>query len=358
MRIGPLLAAAAVLSSLAAGSAQAQSVGERHLLGVSPTAAYRDAEHSTRLRVTIWYPAAAGAKEERLDLGPPGKPLFIVGAAAPDAAFADTRRRPVILLSHGYGGSARMMGWFGTALARHGYLVVAVDHPGNNGLDPMTRAGAVMHWDRAEDLKAALARVEAEPDLAAHMDPARLGVAGFSAGGFTSLLIAGAREDPARYIAFCTAHPTDGVCMPQKELAVSLAEGQATLAAPENAAEVAHARDDHSLPVKAVFAMAPAIVQALEPDSLAGIRTPVAIVVGAVDPIAAPATNAEVAAHAIPGARLTVLPKVAHYDFLSTCSAAGEATVPLCASQTPRDATHATAIALAIGLFDAALGRP
>jgi predicted dienelactone hydrolase len=26
-----------------------------------------------------------------------------------------------------------MMGWLGTALARAGYLVIAVDHPGNNG---------------------------------------------------------------------------------------------------------------------------------------------------------------------------------------------------------------------------------
>ncbi|KAG1486650.1 hypothetical protein G6F53_013920 [Rhizopus delemar] len=50
-----------------------------------------------------------------------------------------------------------MMGWLGTALARAGYLVIAVDHPGNNGADPMTLPGSVLSWLRADDLRAALA---------------------------------------------------------------------------------------------------------------------------------------------------------------------------------------------------------
>jgi predicted dienelactone hydrolase len=36
------------------------------------------------------------------------------------------------------------MGWFGTALAEAGYIVVSVDHPGNNGIDEMTVRGAVL----------------------------------------------------------------------------------------------------------------------------------------------------------------------------------------------------------------------
>ncbi len=87
------------------GPAVAGQVGERHLTATNPTAALRDAEHRATVRVTVWYPAAAGAKEVSLDIGPPGKLLFRVGSAAPDAAFADHRRRPVILFSHGFGGS-------------------------------------------------------------------------------------------------------------------------------------------------------------------------------------------------------------------------------------------------------------
>jgi predicted dienelactone hydrolase len=176
-----------VTSILALGfvalAAHAGPVGERHLVTTNSTAALRDAEHRPQVRVTVWYPAAAGSVEQSIDQGPPGKPLILEGGVAPDAPFANARRRPVILLSHGFGGSARSLAWFGLALARAGYVVVAPDHPGNNGLDKMTLAGALLSWDRAEDLKAALDAAIADPVIGPHMDRARLGVAGFSAGG-------------------------------------------------------------------------------------------------------------------------------------------------------------------------------
>jgi len=102
--------------------------------------------------------------------GPRGQPMFIVGQVAHGAAFADARPRPVILFSHGFGGAARMMGWFGVPMARAGYVVVAVDHPGNNGVDKMTVPGAIMPWTRAEDLAAALAAAKADPVIGPHMD--------------------------------------------------------------------------------------------------------------------------------------------------------------------------------------------
>jgi predicted dienelactone hydrolase len=110
---------------------------------------------------------------------------------APNAPFAPCEdRRPVILLSHGYGGTARIMGWFGIALARNGCIVVAVDHPGNNGVDKMTVAGAVLSWDRPEDLRAALNAAENDQTIGPHVDLSRVGVTGFSAGGFTTLVAA------------------------------------------------------------------------------------------------------------------------------------------------------------------------
>ena len=142
----------------------AATVGERHRLIEQPNAALRNADHRPVLRVTIWYPAAAGAQARSIDF-PPDSPLFEVGSVAPDATFRDDKRHPVVLLSHGFGGSARMMAWFGLALAELGYVVIAVDHPGNNGVDPATPAGAVLWWDRADDLKAAFAAVLADPAL-------------------------------------------------------------------------------------------------------------------------------------------------------------------------------------------------
>lgn len=346
------LMAAALCLPVAAPAAAA--VGEQHRLATQPSAALRDAAHRPDLRVTIWYPAKAGAPERSIDI-PPDQPLFLVGTAAPDAPFVDEARHPVVLLSHGFGGSARMMGWFGRALAERGYVVVAVDHPGNNGIDRPTAAGSVLWWDRADDLKVALAAVLADPRLSPHIDRARVGVAGFSIGGLTALVAGGARTDPARMIRFCHEHPEDGTCKPQLEFALSNEEAAATLESPALAAERAKASYDHSLPgVKAVFAMAP-VVQPLTPASLSAMRVPVAIIAGAADVTVPPTTHALVAKPLIPGATVTILPDVTHYSFLATCSAAAVKEVSVCRDATVQESAHRAAIAAALDLFDRAL---
>src|SRR5690349_7455860 len=114
-----IIAAVAALWASAAG-ATTYPVGERHLTTTEASAALRDAKQGDALRIAVWYPAAASAEEQEITLGPPGQPLFYIGEAAPNAAFADDRRRPVVLFSHGFGGTARMMGWFGTAMASQG----------------------------------------------------------------------------------------------------------------------------------------------------------------------------------------------------------------------------------------------
>jgi len=357
-RVGGVLGLVAAVCCIAA-AARAGPVGERHIQTTDATAAVRDAEHRSQVRVTVWYPAAQGAVEQRIDLGPPGHPLFQVGAVAPDAAFAPGGPSPVILFSHGFGGAARMMGWFGTALARAGYIVVAVDHPGNNGVDKMTVAGAILSWDRVQDLRAALEAARADPTIGPHLDLGRIGVSGFSAGGFTALVSVGARVEMNRFLAFCRRRPTDGVCAPQKEFALTMDDAQRALASPELAAEAAHAGDDHTIPgVRAAFAIAPAIVQALPPEGLARIKVPVAIILGDADPVAPPDTNGVVAAKAIVHAELKVLPGVGHYDFLAACTPAGVAAVPLCAIKVPQDRTHQAAIDMALAFFRRTLGAP
>ncbi|HEX5043690.1 MAG TPA: hypothetical protein VFV75_12340 [Candidatus Polarisedimenticolaceae bacterium] len=351
----------ALLATMWAAAAQAYPVGERHFQATQPTAPLRDAQHKDVLRVTVWYPANDLKPEEDIALGPPGNPLFYVGEAAPEAGFADDRRRPVILLSHVFGGTARMMGWFGTVVAGQGYIVIAVDHPGNNGADPMTVAGATLFWERPGDLAAALARVRADPELGRRLDMAKVGVAGFSAGGFTSLVAAGARVDLARFKAFCKDRPDDGVCKPQQEFPdLTMDKAVAFLDRSEAKPAVDRAAGDLRLPeVRAAFAIAPAIVQALDPGSLQGLRIPVAIVLGDADEVAPPTTNGSYAARMIPGARLKVVPGAGHYDFLSRCTPAGDAVIKdLCPVKVPRSGTHRDAIEQALILFGRAFGRP
>jgi predicted dienelactone hydrolase len=345
-------------ASLLCGPVLAGRVGERHLTAVNATAALRDADHRDTVRVTVWYPAAADAKEVSRDVGPPGNPFFLVGKAAPGAAFADDQRLPVILFSHGFGGNARVMSWFTLALARAGYVVIAVDHPGNNASDKMTIGGAIMFWDRPGDLAAALRAAKADPVIAPHLDLKRLGVAGFSAGGFTAIAATGAHVDIRRLEAFCNANPTDGICMPQKEFPLSTEEMLIAMKkSPELASEVAHSGDDHSIHgIRAAFAMAPAIVQALDPASLKADKTPVAIILGEADAVAPAGTNGAIAAQQLPRVELRTLPGVGHYDFLATCTRAGVAVVPVCADKLPREPTHQAAIAMARAFFASTLG--
>jgi predicted dienelactone hydrolase len=82
------------------------------------------------LRTTIWYPAAAGAREEAQWVGPRILPFVSVGNAAPDAEPAAGPLRPLILLSHGFGGTASDLAWLGAALAADGFIAAAVNHPG------------------------------------------------------------------------------------------------------------------------------------------------------------------------------------------------------------------------------------
>ena len=327
--------------------------GERHLIASDATAALRDAEHRDTIRVTVWYPAERNAREQRIDIGPPGKPLFIVGASAPNAAFADATPKPVVLFSHGYGGTAGMMGWFGVALARAGYVVIAVDHPGNNGEDKITVPGATLFWDRVQDLRAALDAAKADPAIGPHLDLDRLGVAGFSAGGFTSLVAAGAKVDMEGLFAFCHAHPADGECVPQKEFTLTMENMKRALQSDTLKGEAAHAGDDHTIAgVRAAFAIAPAIVPALTPKGLAAMHVPIAIILGNADPVATPENNGLVAAKLIPGTELKILPQVGHYDFLSTCTPAGVIAAPAyCGAKVPQDQTHEAAIQMAMAFF-------
>ena len=354
---------AVIAASLACWSnasiAKPSVVGETHRTASQPSAAVRDAQHSSDLRITVWYPAKAGSVAKALDIGPVEHPVFHVGSVATDAPFANEppgKRHPVILLSHGFGGTARVMGWFGIELAAEGYVVIAVDHPGNNGIDEMTVAGATLWWERAEDLKRAFDFVANDPELGPHIDKTRVGAAGFSAGGFTALVLGGARVNQAQYLEFCHSHPDDGVCRPQVEFSVTEADFNRILQDPAVAAIVAHASDDHSLPaVKAVFAMAPALVQALTVESLRAIKKPVSIVAGDADTVAPPETNARVAAKMIPGAHLQMLPGAGHYAFLSTCTAFGITNVPVCVQAGPQEQAHRVALEQAKALFGEAL---
>ncbi|HZY98803.1 MAG TPA: hypothetical protein VFE36_04450, partial [Candidatus Baltobacteraceae bacterium] len=173
----------------------------RSTLRASEATATTRGDATGSLGITLWYPAAERSVATEHVIGPPNDPLFDAGLWQEHAALA-TGRFPLIAFSHGTGGSALQMAWFATGLAARGFIVVAVDHPGNS-LDTYTPAGFGLWWLRPGDVSLALSTALADPTLGPAIDANRIGAAGFSLGGYTVLELGGARTDLKRFAGYC-----------------------------------------------------------------------------------------------------------------------------------------------------------
>lgn len=120
---------------------------------------------------------------------------------------------PVVLVSHGVGGSREAMPYLGRYLAQHGYVALHLQHPGtdNSVWQDKTSVAEIYHalrqamWDasaaraRFEDVPFAvneLTRLNAEGPIAGHLDLSRIGMAGHSYGSVSTLVAAGQRMGP------------------------------------------------------------------------------------------------------------------------------------------------------------------
>lgn len=308
------------------------------------------------LHVTVWYPAADTAIETRQTIGPPDKPLFQAGTATPHAAFAPSLDPfPLILLSHGTGGSAAQLGWLGTALARAGFIAAAVDHPGNNAVTGYTPEGFLLWWERATDLSEVLDGLLADPEIGPHIDKDRIGAAGFSLGGYTVLELAGARTDISGLYDRCKSKPDDPMCRVPEMKDMPPANQMLENIRKTSGESLARSADSFRDPrLHAVFAIAPALGFTQTPESLHSIRMPVEVVVGSADPIAPAANNANLIKANVRGARETILPNVAHYTFLDDCTDLGKKTVPDFCTDPPgvdRSAVHMQTSGMAVQFF-------
>jgi predicted dienelactone hydrolase len=174
----------------AAGAAQTPA-GFTSISVPGNTASRGDA--SARLSVVVWYPAGPGTAVQPIVVGPPQTPYFVEGEGAKDAPLASgPARLPLIVISHGTGGTAMDLAWLCAGLAARGYVVAAVNHPGNNALQAPTVAGNTVWWMRADDLSRVIDGVSASR-FGPRIDAARIGAAGVSLGGYTVLVLAGAR---------------------------------------------------------------------------------------------------------------------------------------------------------------------
>jgi len=306
------------------------------------------------LPTTIWYPAVTSAVEQPLQV--PGLNIFALGNAAQNADLAVAPSKfPLILLSHGTGGTALSLAWFGSTLAAHGYIVAGVNHPGNNAAEPYTVEGFSTWWERARDLSEVIDALLKDSTFGSRIDTSRIGAAGFSLGGYTMIEIAGGITDPAAFIDFCASPKADPICASPPEFPTLIEDFKKL--AKEHPEFLHHATDSYrDARVRAVFAMAPALGPAFRPASLAKITIPVEIVAGEGDTNVPISSGARYFAVNIPGSKLVIYPgAVGHYVFLDSCTEIGQKSASiLCkdAVGVKRDVIHAQTIDSALQFFE------
>ncbi len=162
--------------------------------------------HGAVTRVAIWYPSTSQE--------PPtlyaNNPVFVGVEAHLDAPIS-SGQFPVVLFSHGLGGTDRAQAWLASALAERGVITVSINHP-NSTWEDFDMSKGVAHWTRAQDMSAALDALLNSPDFSGHLDMSRVMAAGFSYGGWTALSLGGATGNHAGIVDACKAHPDLEAC--------------------------------------------------------------------------------------------------------------------------------------------------
>lgn len=162
--------------------------------------------HDAPTRVAIWYPGTSDASPSLYA----SNPVFEGVEAYPNATPSNGQF-PLILFSHGMGGTDRAQAWLAAALAERGVITVMLNHPNSTWLDFDMSAG-VQHWTRAQDMSTALDTILEMPQFANHIDQSRITAAGFSFGGWTALSMGGLRGNHAGIVQTCTDRPDMSAC--------------------------------------------------------------------------------------------------------------------------------------------------
>lgn len=341
-------------------TARPHPVGLRQLRYEDPTRQAWTGNRHRPLVGPVWYPAAAGTAEVDWEVA-----IFRAGRNAPGAAPASAPARlPLVLLSHGTGGAAPGLAWLAESLAAQGYLVAAVNHHGNTAAEEATLLqGFAVWWDRPRDLSVLLDRLLADPDWGPRIDAQRIGVVGFSLGGYTALASIGARLSASRRDAYCANPARSSLCQLPPEAKGSLADVEKLAASDTRFRNAMAGMDgDYRDPrIRAALVLAPVFGPFMTAESLAAIEMPVRIVVGAADAQATPDENARPLAKNIRGAELAVVPAAGHYVFMPQCNERGTRHVAaLCVDPAgvDRRAVHTEVSTGAIDFFARALASP
>ncbi len=307
-----------------------------------------------------WYPADNNAHGKRLCIEHSAKdaPFVVRGGYLNDAINMHQRNWPVVLLSHGTGGSALGMDWLGSRLAAAGFISLSVSHHGNTILEPYLPEGFLCWWERASDLSLTLDALANEGPLAQAIDTTRVFAAGFSLGAYTVLSMVGARTDVRLFKNWLEQSPRTGPNGP-KEFP-DLSEHIPNLVATSTEFRTSQDRQHKNYcdpRIKAIVALAPPPpIRALTPQSLGEIEVPVHIIVGQGDNEAPHHSCAQWLHKLLPHSHLRLLGKnVGHYVFLNEATQFGKTVEPeICidAKGVDRSTIHHQTALVSLKLFN------
>ncbi len=260
---------------------------------------------SPKTTVALYYPTLAVPRAIAmgpfaLDVAIGGKPVDKVKA--------------LILLSHGNAGTELGHSGLAQALARNGYLVAALRHPGDNWQDrSLIKTSPEQYFDeRPRQASRVIDAILADPAWRARIatDPQGplVGALGHSAGGYTVLALVGARPDLSRMRTHCLAEASEDP--------IFCGMGRPGAAAPPSPAATRSLKDER---VRAIVAMAPAGVL-LTAESLATVRPATMIYEAERDRFLVPRFHAEWVAKNLPAPNLHRVPNAWHFAFMDTPS--------------------------------------
>lgn len=276
---------------LAAGPGTAFEAGWQPITIAGPT------PDAPPIPVALYYPTQTAPR--RIPMGP------FTPNVAPQAPPESTVKG-LIMLSHGTGGSELAHTTLAEALARQGYLVAALRHPGDNWQDRSLLHQRLDRYlaERPRQASRVIDAVLADPvwkdRIARDGRGPRIGAIGHSAGGYTVIALAGGEPDPTRLARHCQTERADdpilcGMVPP-------------TL----SSAAIAPAADPR---VRAVVALSPLGV-VFSAESLGRINVPVAVYTAELDRFLVPRFHGEWIVANLPGVAHHRIANAWHFAFL------------------------------------------
>jgi predicted dienelactone hydrolase len=290
--------------------------------------------------------------------GPRGKPISLAiwypSQAAPQARNMGTFSQevasngavegaglPLVLISHGTGGYKYSHHDTALELANAGFVVAALTHPGDNYAD---QSEAIDILERPKHIVTALDYMLKEWPHRDRIAPSRVGIFGFSSGGFMALVSVGGQPDLGKVVTHCAAHPTQYAC------ALIAKYGERS-----NHVPTAVTAQMHERRIRAAVIVAPALGFTFDAASLGKVDIPIQLWRAEDDSILPHpwyAENVRMSLARKPDYH--VVPRAGHFDFLAPCTEKLAAMAPqICVSQEGFDRTgfHRRFNADVIGYF-------